>query len=85
MTLKELLKDWTDMDYAAHILALQLGIIPIAGAGQFATKYKGLYWTNNPVSKSLYDSLNAMAVAGILIFDDDMMKYKWNVDFELPC
>lgn len=83
MTLRELLQDWTDMDYAAHKLAIHLGVIPVTGLTEFATKYKWLYWTNNPVSKSLYDSLSAMAAANILVFDEDLMKYKWNEDFKL--
>jgi hypothetical protein len=83
MTLKESFDEWTDMDYAAHIFALHLGIIPQSGLDGFATKYKGLYWSNNPISKCLYDSLSAMATAGILLFNEDLMKYKWNKDFKI--
>ena len=79
ITLKEFLKDWTDMDLAAYHLG---SIIGITGGEDFI-KYKWLYWTNNSIATAVYDMLQSLTTIGFLVFDDEAQKYKWNKDFAL--
>ena len=43
-SLKERLKDWQDIDFAQHELAISLGLTP---QGSLMWDYKARYWSNN--------------------------------------
>ena len=78
-TLKEYLIDWEDMDVAAYMLAMVMGIIPDddgndGGAGY--RKHKALFWSANPLSEMLYPNLQGMVEAGILEENNDQ-KVRW--------
>ena len=62
MALADELADWTDWDRAGYVLGLQLGVL----TGNFATKNKHVFWTDNTVGNGLHDVLLALSRAGIL-------------------
>ena len=75
MNLKDVLKDWEDFDGASHELAIALGIIPIDSD---FIEHKWLYWTNNELGIFLHETLKRMYELGILEFDEEEFRFKWN-------
>lgn len=81
MTLKDLLKDWTDFDIAEYYLACSLGIVKFDdNFGEFR-KTKGIYNTKNPLGDSLYEFLETLVKLGILERNESK-GYRWNTNFK---
>lgn len=80
LNLRELWQDWTDTDVAIYDLARVLGIIPPDSI--FATEYKWLGNSNNPLGNSLFDFLVKLRDVGVLEADDDW-RFRWNATFEV--
>lgn len=76
------IKDWTDYDVAMHLLALQIGIVD-EDKGSFQSEYKWIYWSDNPYGNMLGDMLNKMIEVGVLLYDEEDQKVKYNPDFEI--
>lgn len=83
MTLKEELKDWTDIDWACFRLAVVLGLMPDE-QGLFATKAKHVFWSDNELGNELYAFLFKLIDTGVLIREDEGAddKVKWNPDYK---
>ncbi|PQO26251.1 hypothetical protein [Blastopirellula marina] len=79
--LKESLAEWTDTDCAMYYLTLALGLVesPTPWDGK-----KWLFWSNNPVGNLLYEQLRQLAEIGVLQYDDEEERFRWNPEFELP-
>ena len=80
-TLKESLVEWTDIDWAGFQLAICLGLMP-PDDNLFRTKAKHVFWTNNPVGDALYQMMRELAGVGILEYDEEEMRYRWNPVFK---
>ena len=78
-TLRERLSDWTDEDIAEYHLAVVLGYFEDAEqpTGDWNGN-KGTIWSDNPVGRALYNSLQCMVIGGVLLFDDTAHTYRWN-------
>jgi hypothetical protein len=74
-SLKTALKDWQDSDVAQMCLADCLGL-----AASENDHPKGLYWTNNRLSRMLHDLLERMVRTGVLQ-ESSEGKYRWNPSF----
>ena len=84
MTLKELLKDWTDYDIAEYYLACCLGIMKYDAEFKPQSEYsiaKSVFWTGNPLGDSLYAILEKLVEVGVLEKDDDSL-FKWNEEYK---
>ncbi len=57
------LRDWTDIDFAAHELAKSLGVMPLRSTINDA---KWVYWTNNPLGDELVILLDRLVNLGFL-------------------
>lgn len=79
-TLQSNLQDWTDAEVAVHDLARVLGIIPIDSV--FATQFKWIGASNNPIGNALFDILETLSKLGVLEADDDW-RFRWNPTFEV--
>ena len=77
--MKEYIKDWTDIDWAAYRLAISLGLI--TEDTKFQTDAKHIFWTNNPVGNALYDTLYMFIDIGVIEINEDRDKVRWNKDF----
>lgn len=75
MSLKEVLKDWTDFDVAAHQLGLDIGLF--TPEETFSTDLKWVFWSNNPAGEMLYRMLRLMAETEVLERDEESMQYRW--------
>lgn len=82
MDLKNLqnsLKDWTDIDIAAYHLGRSLGVF--GEDVDFATGAKGTLWTENSISRSLYDILSDLKTLDVLEFREEPdFQYRWKQD-----
>lgn len=79
-TLKELLVEWTDFDYAAFQVGVVFGLWPPEGEDQasFRLKNKHVFWTNNPLGNALHQILNSLVKCGILERRDEPdLQYRW--------
>jgi hypothetical protein len=80
MSLREDLVDWTDWDGAAYALARSLGLMDASVS--FATDAKHIFWSDNPVGRSLHSALEAFVVAGFLERRDEPdIQFRWRSDF----
>jgi hypothetical protein len=73
MTLAEDLSEWTDGDYAAYLLGIQLGAV----RGDFTTTNKHVFWTDNRLGNGLRAALLALVEAGLLERDEADDRYRW--------
>lgn len=87
-TLAARLEAWTDIDVAAHQVAIALGLMlpPPAGAGPYDFGgRKDLFWTVNPIGNLLFGVLNDMVALGALEehpFDAQIIR--WNAAYAHP-
>jgi hypothetical protein len=78
MELKEILADWRDYDDAAFRLGILLGVFP---PDQKFNRVKAMFWQDGyPLGDLLVDILDRMAQAGVLLKDEQDVRYKWNPD-----
>ncbi|WP_328784253.1 hypothetical protein OIE52_09330 [Streptomyces canus] len=76
MELKEILADWRDYDDAAFRLGVFLGVFP---RDQKFSSVKRMFWIDGyPLGDMLVDILDRMAQAGVLLKDEEDVRYKWN-------
>lgn len=82
-TLKEALADWADFDSAGHALMRCLGLLALDyPEPQTYTTLKHVFWSNNDVGNQLYKTLEMLTQLGILQFDEENLRYRWNSDFK---
>jgi hypothetical protein len=80
MSLRDDLVDWTDWDWAAHILAQSLGLMEASPSSYGHAKH--VYWSNHPVGNALYKALDAFVAAGFLERREEPdVQYRWRPDF----
>ncbi|HZF54818.1 MAG TPA: hypothetical protein VE093_39485 [Polyangiaceae bacterium] len=80
-TLKETLREWTDVDVAQYSVAAVLGLIDPA-ISPFATRAKHVFWTDNPVGNVLYELLQTLVSLGVLERREDPdIQYRWNAAY----
>lgn len=82
-TLREKLKDWTDIDIIMHYLAIVLGIDKPFEETDDKWEYKWVYWTNNSISKLLDNMIQDLVKNGILEYDEEEMMFRWNPNWSL--
>lgn len=82
-TLKDYLLDWTDVDLAQYWLACSLGLLEPDETLQVYRDSKGLFWSNNKHGNSLYAILQQLVQQGVLEYDEDELKMRWNTNFYL--
>ncbi|MFD8304834.1 hypothetical protein ACFV29_21170 [Streptomyces sp. NPDC059690] len=76
MELREVLADWRDYDDAAFRLGIFLGVFP---RDQKFNPVKRMFWQDGyPVGDMLVDILDRMARAGVLLKDEEDVRYRWN-------
>ncbi|WP_406214087.1 hypothetical protein [Streptomyces canus] len=76
MELKDVLADWRDYDDAAFRLGIFLGVFP---PDQRFNLVKKMFWVDGyPLGDMLVDILDRMAQAGVLLKDEEDVRYKWN-------
>jgi len=79
--LKENLKDWTDIDGAAHSLSISLGLAP---SDSEMREFKSIYWSNNDLGNHLNKILDTLVETGFLLKRDEPdFQYKWNNTYEI--
>jgi hypothetical protein len=75
------LKDWTDWDVAAYVLAKSLGIIP--EGLNFASDTKYVFWTSNALGDGLRDTLDCLVRTGVLEYRDEPdQQFRVSTDFD---
>lgn len=76
MELKDVLADWRDYDEAAFRLGVFLGVFP---RDQKFSLVRHMFWVEGyPLGDMLVDLLERMVQAGVLLKDEDDVRYKWN-------
>jgi hypothetical protein len=75
VSLKDVTKEWTDFDIAAHQLGIDIGLFHQDEA--FQTDLKWVFWSDNPVGNMLYQMLRLLAETGVLERDEESMQYRW--------
>jgi hypothetical protein len=76
MELREILADWRDYDDAAFRLGVLLGVFP---SDQKFSAVKRMFWMDGyPLGDMLVDMLDRMVEAGVLLKDEEDVRYKWN-------
>jgi hypothetical protein len=78
MDLVASLRDWTDVDFAAHALARALGIMP---PGSDMNDAKWVYWTENRLGNELIVLLDRLTELGFLERRDEELQYRVRSDF----
>ena len=77
-TLREALRDWTDIDVAAHSLACCVGVFPFGAIDPFP---KWVYWSKNPLGEALVRTLDEYVALGVLEKRDEPdLQYRWSAD-----
>ena len=80
--LSEKLVDWTDIDIAAHELAIILGVVD-ESRESFQKEFKWLYWSDNQYGKLLYRMINDLVLIDFLEFDEEEQRVRSNKDLEI--
>lgn len=80
-TLTEQLQDWSDIDVAMHLLAVNLGMIEDHPDAFF--QHKWMYWSENPYGDTLYAMLMGLVKIGVLQYDHEGMSVKVNAGFSI--
>ncbi len=78
-TFQELFADWVDADVAMLYLAIALGMTDLDESGWGYVV--GVFYTNNAVSKSLYNLIEQFTEQGLLEMNE-LQQYRWNKDYE---
>ena len=80
-SLQESLEDWSDWDVAAFQLAVCLGLM---AEGDFPTRAKHVFWSGNPLGRSLHHMLEHLAAAGALeVREEPDRQFRWNRAFRV--
>jgi hypothetical protein len=80
-SLREELRDWTDVDQAQHCLSLCVGLMD--PSVRFHLEAKHVYWTNNPVGDMLLGILEKLADVEVLEKRDEPdLQFRWNTQFK---
>jgi multicopper oxidase len=66
--LKRLLTNWSDFDAAQRAIAICFGLMT---ADTPALNVKWVFWTDNPISRMLTQTLNALVESGVLETNED--------------
>src|SRR5262245_20847240 len=83
--LKDALTTWEDFDVATYKLACALGIFPPDQGGYDGLRtHKWFFWSANPLGETLGRFLDELAKHGVLEYDENEMKFRWNENFSLP-
>ena len=81
--LKDTLADWASPDIAAYKLACALGILPPEnGSFEGFRDAKALFGAASPLGDVLGSTLDRLAEAGVLEFEPNRLKYRWNTKFK---
>lgn len=77
-TLSRTLVEWNDVDYASFLLAQSLGLFHNES---FQTEAKGVFVTDNPLSRVLDQILELLVEARVLEFrdEDGAAQFRWRV------
>jgi hypothetical protein len=78
-TLKESLRNWTDIDMAEFHLACALGLMDESTC--FGTRAKHVFWSSNDLGNFLHTMLMNLRTLGILE-EDDCSRVRWNQAFK---
>jgi hypothetical protein len=78
-TLKDLLADWTDFDYAEHAVAACLGLMP----PEWVHTTKWVFWTDKPIGNMLHKVLESLVEQNVLEKNEDD-QYRYNHTFSPP-
>jgi hypothetical protein len=82
-TLRHSLTEWTDDDIASYYVAVALGVAPDPGnEWSFWGGKKWMFWATNPLGDGLYHVLKMLAESGVLEWDEDGGKFRWNPNFD---
>lgn len=83
--LKDRLAEWTDFDSAAYELGVLLGLWPewvdLKGPCPWGGT-KHIFWTANPLGEALHDALKCLVKAGVLEFNEEETRFRWNAAFD---
>jgi hypothetical protein len=77
---KGAVSSWQDVDGVMYDLAIALGILE--PGTPFGAHAKHVFWSNNELGNMLHDMLRMMAKIGVLEFNDDGDKCRWNPNFK---
>lgn len=81
-SLKERLKDWTDIEGAQYEIAVALGIIDPQRFPAMADA-KHVFWSNHPIGNMTHKFLEEMTALGIVQKRDEPdFQYRWNTEFK---
>jgi hypothetical protein len=78
-TLRERIRDWTDWDVAEYELGVVFGLWPEFGSDPEGDPWngrKGTVWSANPVGDMLSETLQALAKAKVLEYDEEDHRYR---------
>jgi hypothetical protein len=81
--LKETLSEWESAEVAAYKLACSLGIVPPEdGSFDGYRDAKALFGAASELGDILCQALDSLTAAGVLEFDPERIKYRWNRGFK---
>ena len=81
-TLRHSLSYWRDVNTSAYCVAIALGVAPDSGDVQYLWGGKqSVFCTATPLGDCLRDCLRMLAGCGILEFEAENSRYRWNADF----
>ena len=79
-SLRDLLTEWTDMDFAQYALACSLGLM--SPDDDPMGRVKHVFWAANPIGDLLFRILGELVAAGILGHRDEPdYQYRWNQNY----
>ncbi len=82
-SLKVALADWVDADVATYYLACCLGLMrPEDGTLDGFRDAKWVFWSGNEVGDTLWQFMEALQKLGVLEFDEENIKWRWNPSFK---
>ncbi len=78
-------KDWVDTDVMMYLIGCSLGIFPPpTPAGAWQRSVKAILWSSNEIEETLTLVIKRLYHNGVLLFDDEQERYRWNPAFTLP-
>ncbi len=75
----EVLKEWTDIDIAQHLLAIQIGFLK---EEERFIPWKGFYFTDNKFSQVLGGFLSNLVDIGFLEYNEELDQVRINSTFK---
>jgi hypothetical protein len=78
-TLKDELADWADFDVAGLYVGRCLGVF--APDITSVTQIKHVFWSAHPVGETITKFLRQLVEAGVLEYDDEHLRFRWNQAF----